>query len=321
MPRYSVFMGIGMDPDGELDMSIDLDIFDTDNSTTGADSNSSTSLMMENKHKRSHKSIVKKKSTEDCIKKRTFLIRRSNMTPLERAVEDKQFLDRYRFTFSRLLYSDIRRRYAQMYTNVLNSNDPALVRKFFRQFTVPRVQFFNYMANQVYNLPPIILSDQQAVADVYVSFLDPKVDAITTLLECRVIRHYDTKTSDLSFLVRFTAHHVEHVTSAQESVVKHEREETNHTNTHTYTPSHTLSHTHSSTHTHTQQIQVSSVDFYCKTTFSLNDLNQITNIHLLGRSVEGVHHTRHVGVGIDRSGGGSGGLMDMLFPVDAERVT
>lgn len=273
----------------EFEVPSDWEILDTDTATTTGESYTmgsltptSSSAMPENTRKRSRV----KKSTEDRLKKRCFIIRRNQMTAMERAMEDKQFLDRYRYTFSRLVYTDIRRSYAQMYTNVLNSGDPALVRQFFGHFTVSRVQFLNYMANQVYNLPPIILTDQQSVAEVYVSFLDPKADATTRLLESQVIRHYDTKTSDLSFLVRFTAHHVDHSVASGGGG---------------------------------GGVQVSAVDFYCKSTFSLNAVNQITSIHLVGRSLQDVLKMQELG-GLVRVEDGKEGLMDMLFPVNVHRV-
>eukprot|EP01031_Cornospumella_fuschlensis_P023451 gene23451-28450_t len=260
--------------------------YGTDYTTLDDSSPAPTPMMTGNARKRVRGSSPKRPS-EDRLKKRNFIIRRNKMTPLERAVEDRQFLDRYRFTFSRLVSSDIRRLYSIMYTNVLNSGDPMLVRQFFRQFTVSRVQFFNYMASQVYNLPPILLTDQKAVEDVYVSFLDPKVDATTRLLETKVIRHYDTRTSDLSFLVRFTAHHVE-------SVADNNAEEAGKIGDNSAV---TVSTAH--------KIHVSAVDFYCKTTFSLNEANQITSIHLVGRNASDGQHMV----------GTRGNLMDELFPV------
>ncbi len=58
--------------------------------------------------------------------------------------------------FPRLLKSDIRRNYAQMFTNVINAYDGALMRRFVTEFCIPNVQLIDFAPENIpYGLPPL----------------------------------------------------------------------------------------------------------------------------------------------------------------------
>ena len=59
--------------------------------------------------------------------------------------------------FPRLLKSDIRRNYAQMFTNVMNAYDGTLLRHFMMDYCVPTVQLLDFAPENIpYGLPPLV---------------------------------------------------------------------------------------------------------------------------------------------------------------------
>jgi hypothetical protein len=59
--------------------------------------------------------------------------------------------------FPRLLKSDIRRNYAQMFTNVINAYDAQLLRSFMSEFCLPAVQLIDFAPENIaYGLPPLV---------------------------------------------------------------------------------------------------------------------------------------------------------------------
>ena len=100
-------------------------------------------------------------STTDVVKKKPKRKRaprrnrkRRPLTPEARERRNRRRRVNY---FPRLLKSDIRRNYAQMFTNVMNAYDGTLLRHFMMDYCVPTVQLLDFAPENIpYGLPPLV---------------------------------------------------------------------------------------------------------------------------------------------------------------------
>lgn len=92
-------------------------------------------------------------TTHQIVKKRKRL-------PMTQEARDRRNLRRRAHQFPRLLKTDVRRQYAQMFTNVMNSYDGNLLRKFMSVYCHANVTLLDCAPENIqYKLPPIVQMD------------------------------------------------------------------------------------------------------------------------------------------------------------------
>eukprot|EP01031_Cornospumella_fuschlensis_P023516 gene23516-28522_t len=218
-----------------------------------------------------------KSSSDIELAKRNRKKRRLTMTADERREEDRDWKSRFRFTFGRMFLRDIRRNFALMHVNVLNSLDTNMIKQFFNDYARPDVLCTNKLALSIYGLPLSILTSRQQVVDLWTSYVGCKPDATSKLLSNRIIRHYNTKTTDVRFLVHFLATNVTVLDSSDAS----------------FTPNITEASESAPLVQKAPSVQLTPVNLVVQFSFQLDDRHAIYAVEVDGRFVPDPDLSKH----------------------------
>lgn len=131
--------------------------------------------------------------------------RRAELSAEGRKQQNRDEEKRYRFTFSRLISRDIRRNFAQMHVNAVNTLDMNIVRQFFETFSRPDLLCTNYISSSIYGTSPDQICTREDLIELWKEFLICKPDGSAKLLSNQVIRHYNTKTTKVCCIVHYRA--------------------------------------------------------------------------------------------------------------------
>ncbi|RYY88873.1 hypothetical protein EON63_01675 [archaeon] len=261
------------DADRDLDMQIYDALFDDGQTTCSSGDSLDNAGRKAPSSKKRHLDAM-----DEAVVKKNMRKRRSALTVEERKQEDKDAEKRFQFTFSRLLVRDIRRYFAQMHINAVNTLDVSMIKQFFDDFAKPDVQCINKLAPSIYGLPLAHLPAREQVVELWTSYIICKPDATTKLLSNQVIRHYNTKTSEIRFLAHFRATNV----TVLDPPVNHAD-----------SPS-SFAHGDIQPLVHTSQhVQLTPVNVIINFTFHLNDQHMMTNIEVDGRFVPDPDLSKH----------------------------